>query len=213
MNMKRTTIFAALLMFVSMAPAWADVIILDNGASYLGSIRAMDQNTVVLVDPQGIEMKIPRSRVRQINIGEVAPGAVMLQQAPSGPSLMHAPAMAGQQAPQPYKKVTLKELMQLPKGTRVTVRARYGRKSKPSTGIPQSNLFWYINDGTNEVEVVGETPEGLSSYSYEHWGSIVEVSGVVEKEKDGLLIKGKRKIKADRAVLIRRAVSTTPENY
>jgi len=50
--------------------AWPGSVVLDNGTVYRGDIISMDARNVMVKDRQGVEIRIPRSKIRQIGMGK-----------------------------------------------------------------------------------------------------------------------------------------------
>ena len=200
--------------------ARADSVILNNGSTYYGKLTAMDDAQVILHDAYGIEMRIPRGKVKRIVMGD---GEVKEPAQPISPVTAAAPTpvlkggemqamfpQLGDQKTDPsksYQKVTLAQVLSLPDGTALTVQGRYGRLKASASGVPQSNFSWYLNDGKQELRVNGRVPYGISSYSRDQWGSVIEVKGVLQRKGERVFLKGQS------STLVRRSISRAPDNY
>lgn len=215
----RTAIVLACVLISTMV--WADSVILNNGSIYSGKVTVMDDTQVILHDADGIEMRIPRGKVKRIVMGDDKVKAPVQPEAPataaaSTPVLkggdMQAmfPQLDGDSQIDPsksYEKVTLAQALSLHDGTALTVQGRYGRLKAVTSGVPQSNFRWYLNDGKQELRINGRIPSGISSYSRDHWGSVIEVRGVLQR-------KGERGfLKSQSSTLVRRSISRAPDNY
>lgn len=190
------------------ASASADEVVLHNGQHYIGIVEGMDRNQVVLRDANGVEMRIPRTGVRDIRIAQPAKeprsgmgraesghrsdrpeSAAELHESDSGGrgsllSRLFGGRNQGIDAFRDAPRMTLEQALKANDGQVIRLRGRYGRLRAAATGTPQSSSVWFLNDGARELRVVGHVPEGLSSFSREHWGSEVEVAGRIE---DGVL--------------------------
>lgn len=192
--------------------ASAASVMLENGTVYRGSIVSMDAETLILRDEQGIEMRIPRNRIADIRMQEEArpkPAPLSGSAAAEADSSSTGPAAPGDRSGgmggHDYARTTLAELAGMHAGERVAIEGRYGRLSRNTTGVPQAGALWYLNDGEHEVQIAGETPKGISSYSRVNWGSRIEVFGVVEPK-----VAGMPRIRLDKARVIRRVHSSRP---
>jgi len=201
--------------------AWPGNVVLDNGTVYRGDIISMDARNVIMKDRQGVEIRIPRPRIRQIGMGKkggdeinhsALPASQELRsseaQTPKTSATLSHPSRNELLAESEYVKKRIAELGRLPVGSHVVVKGRYGRIKRFGLGMPQSNLAWYLNDGKHEIEIAGETPSGISSYSRANWGSLIEVKGTILKSN------GRRvKIRLQESRVIKRKHSVTPDNY
>lgn len=226
--MKRT----GLSILVASIPFWfsvtghADLVQLQEGKSYSGSIISMDSQQILLQDDNGIEIRIPRDRVMQIRMGEhVKPQGKQIQSSVAVPQASREPQTQkneperrgiislfpqfSESKPAPsnsYRIAKLGEVSSLPDGTHVRLKGRYGRLKHASTGTPQSSLTWYLHDHGHELRISGPVPSGISSYSRDHWGSLIEVSGTLHKESSGVFVS------VEHSKIIRRSQSPAPES-
>lgn len=178
--------------------AWSDSVLLNSGAQYSGTVTVVDEGYVQLRDADGIEMRIPRDKVKRIGMGnEPQASSQPVRPAPQPVENAHAPST-------PHEKVALADVLTLPDGAAVTLEGRYGRLRASSIGVQQSKVRWYLNDGHKELVIIGHFPGGISSYSRENWGSLIEVSGTVQRSN------GVVQLKAESSKVLRRKASVAP---
>lgn len=130
--MKRNILITILISIFSISLANADVVTLKDGRAIEGTIKSQDSETVVL-DMNGIEMRIPTNTVASMDLGTVA-------NATAAP----APAAAPSAAPAANNANTP---VSVPAGTAITIRmsdsvnSRNHKTGHRFTGVLESNLM------------------------------------------------------------------------
>jgi len=167
---------------LSAFPARAAQVLLKDGSVLTGEVQGMDATHVLLRDKRGIEMRIPRVQVEQLQLRERTQEphpAGSEAAAGGGKKKGFFSGLLGGATPSPppankVQEISLSEALRVEPGAFVTIRAFYGRV-RESAAMPLPGSI-YITDKRRELRVAGRI-EGLSTYSTDHWGSRVEVSG------------------------------------
>lgn len=190
-------------------PAWAAEVLLKDGGVLTGEVQGMDATHVLFKDDRGIEMRIPREQVEQLRLRERTPEphhAGSEATAGGGRKEGFLSDLFGDATPPPppakAQEISLSEALRMEPGGFVTIRAFYGRVRESAAQSRPGSI--YITDKRRELRVAGRI-EGLSTYSTDHWGSRVEVSGWLKGPAGG-----GRWLQMQSARIIQRNTSSVP---